>query len=284
MVGLVAAEISRESGGSFDALGVHIDPARHEVRVQGRRVQFTATQFRLLRLLATHAGVVFGRKQLIADLFGGAVGKRTIDSHIRAIRRKLGPRRTLIETIRGVGYRFVEIEPASHLAGLTRPGRRLPVDRHLGRGELTKAARLALPIVAPLPVGLCYLDADLRYQMVNEWLAQLNGVSVDEHLGRTLAEVVPHVAAYVEPVFRRLFKTGEPVVDAIVEAVTSGEPGTKRVFQHCYYPIRRAGQVVGVSGVVLEISARRAPVASISWSSIHLTPSSRAHGRESIEP
>lgn len=88
--------------------GVVIDNDRHQVKVDGLRVDFTATEMRLLFFLATHPGRVFSRSQLLSraikeDAF---VVERNIDVHIRSIRKKLGIKRTLIETVRGVGYRF----------------------------------------------------------------------------------------------------------------------------------------------------------------------------------
>ena len=88
--------------------GVVIDPMRHEIRVDGEIIAFTATEFRLLHLLASHPGRVFTRDQLVSRVIGdGAVViDRNIDVHVRAIRKKLGLYRDLIMTIRGVGYRF----------------------------------------------------------------------------------------------------------------------------------------------------------------------------------
>ncbi len=85
-----------------------VDGARHEVRVKQKAVIFTATEFRLLHLLASHPGRVFTRDQLVSRVIGGgaAVIDRNIDVHIRSIRKKLGHLRNMIGTIRGVGYRF----------------------------------------------------------------------------------------------------------------------------------------------------------------------------------
>lgn len=88
--------------------GLVIDPTRHEAQVDGKPIIFTATEFRLLHLLASHPGRVFTRDQLVGRVIGdGAVViDRNIDVHVRAIRKKLDTQRDLIMTIRGVGYRF----------------------------------------------------------------------------------------------------------------------------------------------------------------------------------
>jgi len=88
--------------------GVMIDSAAHEVRISGEPVAFTATEFRLLHYLASHPGRVYTRDHLLDRVMGGdkSVIDRNIDVHVGAIRRKLADHRQVIETVRGVGYRF----------------------------------------------------------------------------------------------------------------------------------------------------------------------------------
>ncbi|MFN0058108.1 MAG: response regulator [Planctomycetota bacterium] len=94
----------------IEAHGLLIDSTRHEVRVDGEPVALTATEFRLLHFVASHPGRVFTRDHLLSRVIGedAFVVDRNIDVHVRAIRKKLGERRDLIETIRGVGYRFMD--------------------------------------------------------------------------------------------------------------------------------------------------------------------------------
>jgi phosphate regulon transcriptional regulator PhoB len=90
--------------------GVVIDKDRFQVRVDAEAVAFTATEFRLLHFLASHPGRVFTRDHILSRVMGedAFVIDRNIDVHIRAVRKKLGRHRDLIETVRGVGYRFRE--------------------------------------------------------------------------------------------------------------------------------------------------------------------------------
>lgn len=85
-----------------------IDAQRHEVLLEGQEVRFTATEFRLLQFLALHPGRVFTRDQLMRRVMGEEVVlvDRNVDVHVRAVRSKLGAHRDLVETVRGVGYRF----------------------------------------------------------------------------------------------------------------------------------------------------------------------------------
>jgi two-component system alkaline phosphatase synthesis response regulator PhoP len=87
-----------------------IHPGRHEVLVQGRPVDLTATEFRLLNLLARRPGWVFTRGQIVSEIHGDdySVTERTVDVQMVSLRKKLGPHGKYLETVRSVGYRLKE--------------------------------------------------------------------------------------------------------------------------------------------------------------------------------
>jgi two-component system alkaline phosphatase synthesis response regulator PhoP len=97
-----------ESSDRIEVPGLVVDPERHEVKVEGTSITFTATEFRLLHFLASNPGRVFTRNHLLSRVVGedSFVIDRNVDVHIGAVRKKLGPLRDRIETVRGVGYRF----------------------------------------------------------------------------------------------------------------------------------------------------------------------------------
>ncbi|MBT4863562.1 MAG: PAS domain S-box protein [Planctomycetaceae bacterium] len=108
------------------------------------------------------------------------------------------------------------------------------------------------------PVGLCCFDTELRYLDINEFLATLNGLSVEEHLGRSVGELFPELAAEIEPQLRQVIETGEPIRDGSVIAGTADQPGEKRYFQHNYVALRSDdGNVIGVSCAVTDITDRK---------------------------
>jgi len=87
-----------------------IDPQRHEVRVGGRPIELTSTEFRVLELLASRPGWVFTRHRIIDGVHGKdyPVTERAVDVQIVGLRKKLGVAGSYIEAVRGVGYRFKE--------------------------------------------------------------------------------------------------------------------------------------------------------------------------------
>jgi len=87
---------------------LEIDPAARLVKLAGETVHLTPTEFDLLALLAVRPGTVFSREQLLAEVWGwrDGSGQRTVDSHVRGLRRKLGA--DLVRTVHGVGYALQE--------------------------------------------------------------------------------------------------------------------------------------------------------------------------------
>ncbi len=92
---------------------VVLDNERHEVTVKGSPVELTATEFRLLHLLMARKGRVQTREHLLLNVWNyeTEIETRTVDTHIRRLREKLGDQAELIETLRGVGYRMTDPQP-----------------------------------------------------------------------------------------------------------------------------------------------------------------------------
>ena len=116
MVSRVRAVLRRtDTGGNVKVLesgSLRVCPERHEVSVDGREVVLTYKEFQLICLLMENRGLVLTRDALMSKIWGLAAERenRTLDVHIRTLRAKLGSAGNAIETVRGVGYRFVEAE------------------------------------------------------------------------------------------------------------------------------------------------------------------------------
>jgi two-component system phosphate regulon response regulator PhoB len=97
-------------GESLKAGPISIDPARHEVRVNGNQVHLTSLEFKLLSRLVRRRGKVQGRDRLLNEVWGyeSVIDTRTVDTHVRRLRKKLGKAADAIESVRGFGYRLRE--------------------------------------------------------------------------------------------------------------------------------------------------------------------------------
>jgi two-component system phosphate regulon response regulator PhoB len=101
-------ESSTPAAAALVAGAIRLDPEAHRVDVRGKEVVLTATEFKLLERLLDRRGRVQTRARLLADVWGYAedVDSRTVDTHVRRLRRKLGPEADRLETVIGVGYRL----------------------------------------------------------------------------------------------------------------------------------------------------------------------------------
>jgi two-component system, OmpR family, phosphate regulon response regulator PhoB len=92
----------------FSSGGITIDSARHRVSIKNKQVHLTSIEFKLLQTLAKRRGRVQARDRLLFDVWGyeTMIDTRTVDTHVRRLREKLGPAGDVIETVRGFGYKF----------------------------------------------------------------------------------------------------------------------------------------------------------------------------------
>ncbi|MEG4860054.1 PAS domain S-box protein [Microcoleus sp. K1-B6] len=106
--------------------------------------------------------------------------------------------------------------------------------------------------------GMLIFDRQLRYVQINEVLAQMNGVCVADHIGRSVREVLPELAATVEPMLQGILDTGKAILDYELVGETPKEPGILRYWQASYYPLLdENGIVFGLGGIVIEITDRK---------------------------
>ena len=89
------------------------------------------------------------------------------------------------------------------------------------RDELEQVYRTA-------PVGMCLVDAELRYVRINQLLADINMVPIDQHIGKTIAEVIPKLAPYIEPAYRQVLKTGQPITNIEIQTTTPKDQATPK--------------------------------------------------------
>jgi two-component system phosphate regulon response regulator PhoB len=106
------ATVATSSKRTLKIASMYIDPERHEAFLEEKKLELTATEFRLLYLLADHAGRVFTRSHIVEGVHGNdyPVTERSVDVQMVGLRKKLGNKADdYIETVRGVGYRFRDI-------------------------------------------------------------------------------------------------------------------------------------------------------------------------------
>jgi two-component system cell cycle sensor histidine kinase/response regulator CckA len=143
--------------------------------------------------------------------------------------------------------------------------KRIEVEQHESQRQYESLVRskeesLALldTLLSTAPIGFAFHTPDLVYERINESLAAINGLTVEEHLGHTLGEVLPEMAKVLEPIMLRALSSGEPVLDFELSGETPAVPGRQRHWLVNFYPVRmQAGEILGVGVLVSEITERK---------------------------
>ncbi len=132
----------------------------------------------------------------------------------------------------------------------------------LQRAQATKQAEDLAAIMDALihkaPIGIAYFDAGLRFVDVNQRLAAMSGMPIEDHLGRTIREIAPDLAATVEPILDAVVATGRPTDKIEIHGVVAGQPREAAIWESAFIPVAdRHGVGIGVAAIVEDITERR---------------------------
>ncbi|UQA90844.1 SpoIIE family protein phosphatase [Streptomyces halobius] len=124
--------------------------------------------------------------------------------------------------------------------------------------QVERDVALSSRLVSQSPIGLAVLDTDLRYLAVNKALERMNGVSAEQHLGRSVREVLPFVEAdAIEAALRQVLESGSPLVDEYTVGRTPADPDHDRTWSiSCYRLEDPGGRVLGVASLAVDVTDR----------------------------
>lgn len=113
------------------------------------------------------------------------------------------------------------------------------------------------------PIGLSVLDTELRFVRINQRLAQINGFSVEAHIGHTIRELLPELADAAEQLLRPILETGEPVLNVEINGETPAQPGVQRTWLESFLPLKDGERIIGINIVCEEITERKLTEAAL---------------------
>ena len=117
------------------------------------------------------------------------------------------------------------------------------------------------------PIGLAFLSTDCRYVMINQHLTEICGISIEDHIGRSVRETVPQVADQVEQIVQAILRTGEPITGIEVNGQRPDGSNLDRVWITYWHPLKNgAGDVVGINIAAEEITERKRAEADLAAS------------------
>jgi PAS domain S-box-containing protein len=158
------------------------------------------------------------------------------------------PKRTLISTLRGA----IEARRRQYLV------RDLLAERARLHRQVEEQLNQLQTLYDSAPIGLALFDRELRFQRINSVLAQMNGRTVAEHLGKVAWEIVPDLQVSAEPLMHKVMETGEPIVGIELSGETPAQPGTHRDWLERFYPVKGPdGAVTGVGAIVEDVTERK---------------------------
>ncbi len=219
----------------------------HSLRI----LRFTPAATHIINLIHTDIGRPIGHFVSNID------GYQRMTEDIREVLDTLIPKEAEVQTKSGAWY-IMRIQPYRTLENVIEGAVITFVDITVRKkAEQTVQSQL-LEINSfynNAPIGLASLDKDLRFIRINERLAQLNGVPVEAHLGKTIEEIVPALAPLARQIVAEIKATGKPRVGVEFQGETRTSPGVKQTWEEGWYPqVNEAGEITGYSVFVREKS------------------------------
>jgi serine phosphatase RsbU (regulator of sigma subunit)/PAS domain-containing protein len=124
--------------------------------------------------------------------------------------------------------------------------------------ESSRLAALFDTLLQQAPVGFAFIDREFRYSHVNTRLAETNGIPLEDHLGRTVREIVPRLADQIIPVLQRVFDEGESLTGIEITGETPAQPEVTRIWEEGFYPVQVPGVgIIGAGVVIVEVTEQR---------------------------
>ena len=258
-----------EPDGQIKRLAVaHVNPAKEELAwslVRRHPIDPDAPE-------GAAAVIREGRSRLVPEIPDDLLERVARDPEHLRILRELGLHSAMVVPLRARGRTLGALSFVSAESGV-RYGRRdlahaeelasraaLAVDNARLHRQVEETAALLDTLFTEAPTGLAFWDCELRYVRINHALAEINGLSPEAHLGRSVEQVLPDIGAQVEEVLRRVLASGEPVTDLEVRGETPAQPGEARQWLASYYPCAGArGRRSGSGASWSRRPAARAP-------------------------
>jgi PAS domain S-box-containing protein len=167
----------------------------------------------------------------------------------------------------GQGWLFAKpcpVDELSQMASKTWRGASIVLSTPQGADSITRPDVPAVDRLAQLggiydgvPVGLCFLDRSIRYVSLNKKLSEINGVPAADHLGRQVAEVIPHVFPLIEPYIRQALQGKAIHSVEVTKPPREGQPEPQTLLVS-YQPARdEAGEIVGVCVAIMDVTENR---------------------------
>lgn len=267
-----SVDILNEDGSIRRLPIAHADPSKAEL---ARKLQEYVTDYKgasaITRVLQT------GQSELISEVSDSLLVATTQNQEHLELVRQLGMKSVMIVPLIAKGrilgcitfintrsdrrYDRTDLTLATeitHRAALAVENAQLYRDIHQALVHYAESLSLLDALLEAAPIAVCFLDRELRYIRINQVFADINGLTIEEHLGCKFREVLPAMAAELEPQLQRVLDTGEPLLNMEISGETRGQLGRYGYWLGNYYPVDNAmGETVGIGIILAEVTAAK---------------------------
>ncbi|HYX15223.1 MAG TPA: PAS domain S-box protein [Nostoc sp.] len=250
----------------------HADPSKAEL---ARKLQEYVIDYKgasaITKVLQT------GQSELISDISDSLLVASTQNEEHLELVRQLGMKSVMIVPLIAQGRVFGTISfistqsdcrydrtdltlatDISHRAALAVENARLYRDIQQALVHYAESLSLLDALLAAAPVAVCFLDRELRYIRINQVFADINGLTIEEHLGRKFGEVLPAMAPEFELQLQRVLDTGEPLLNVEISRNTREQPERYSYWLGNYYPVNNAmGERIGIGIILADVTAAK---------------------------
>jgi len=267
-----SVDILNEDGSIRRLPIAHTDPSKAEL---ARKLQEYAIDYKgasaITKVLQT------GQSELISEVSDSLLVASTQNQEHLELARQLGMKSLMIVPLIAQGrvlgtITFVSTESdrrydrtdltlatdISHRAALAVENARLYRDIHKALVHYAESLSLLDALLAAAPVAVCFLDRELRYIRINQVFADINGLTIEEHLGRKFGEVLPAMATESKLHLQRVLDTGEPLLNVEISGNTREQPERYGYWLGNYYPVNNPmGETVGIGIILADVTAAK---------------------------
>ncbi|MHC0066763.1 PAS domain S-box protein [Nostoc sp. UIC 10890] len=251
----------------------HADPSKAEL---ARKLQEYVKDYKGVSALITRV-MQTGQSELISEISDSLLVASTQNQEHLELVRQLGIKSVMIVPLITQGQvlgtiTFVTAESnrrydrsdltlatdITHRAALAVENARLYRDINQALIHYAESLSLLDGLLGAAPVAVCFLDRELRYIRINQVFADINGLTIEEHLGRKFGEVLPAMATELEQQLQRVLDTGEPLLNVEISGDTREEPERYGYWLGNYYPVNNAmGETVGIGIILADVTAAK---------------------------
>jgi len=267
-----SVDIVNEDGSIRRLPIAHADPSKAEL---ARQLQQYAQDYK--GLSAVTKVLQTGQSELIPEVSDSLLVENTQNQEYLELLRQLGMKSVMIVPLIARGrvlgsISFITAESGrryhrsdltlatdvAYRAALAVENAQLYRDIHQALIHYAESLSLLDALLAAAPVAVCFLDRELRYIRINQVFADINGLTIEEHLGRKFQEVLPEMAAELEVQLQRVLETGEPVLNVEISTHTPKRPESYEHWLGNYYPVNnRMGETVGIGIIMADVTAAK---------------------------